>query len=252
MLRKRVGVVIADDLESLSEQAAECVVRCITARARVKARVAIALSGGTTPNGVYERLASEHSRRRIPWNQVHLFWGDERCVPPEDPGSNYSLAYRTLISRVPIPPENVHRMPGEKADPEKAADEYEHMLRGFFRSSPGAWPAFDLVLLGIGSDGHTASLFPGSSVLQEKRRWVAAPYIEKLKSHRLTLTLPVFNHARQVIFLAAGKEKARVIKESQATRHTQNSFPFQFIRPDNGKLVFFLDKAAARKLAGVP
>jgi 6-phosphogluconolactonase len=246
MLNKRVEVVIADDLASLSEQAAELVVRCITDRAQVADRVAIVLSGGTTPKGVYERLASENFRHRIPWNRVHLFWGDERCVPPQDPESNYLLAYKTLVSRVPVPPENVHRMPGEKADSEKAADEYEQTLRDFFRSSPGEWPIFDLVLLGIGSDGHTASLFPGLSVLQEKQRWVAAPYVDKLKAYRLTLTPPVFNHARQVIFLAAGQEKAEVIKELQVITPAQERFPFQLIRPDHGKLVFFLDKPAAR------
>ncbi len=249
MLDKRVEVVIADDLEALSEKAAEFVARCITDRAKVKDRVAIALSGGTTPKGLYEWLASENFRHRITWNQVHLFWGDERCVPPKNPESNYHTAYESLISRVLIPVKNVHRMPGEKADPEKAADEYEQALRDFFRPSPEEWPTFDLVLLGIGTDGHTASLFPGSLVLQERKRWVAAPYVEKLHAHRLTLTLPVFNHAAQVIFLVAGKEKAQVMKELHVTGHTQDRFPFQLIRPDHGKLVFFLDKPAARFIA---
>jgi len=246
MSSKRVEVVIADDLGSLNAKAAEFVVRSIIGRAKVRDRVAIALSGGTTPKGVYELLASEDFRCRIPWNQVHLFWGDERCVPPEDPESNYFLAYKTLISRVPIPTENVHRMPGEKADSEKAADEYEQTLRVFFRSSPGEWPAFDLVLLGIGADGHTASLFPGASVLQEKKRWVAAPYVEKLKSYRLTLTIPVFNHARQVIFFVAGEEKASIMKELFIADHAETRFPAGLIRPRHGKRVFFLDRPAAR------
>src|ERR1700682_5610236 len=142
MLNKKVEVVITDDLESLGEQAAEFVVRCITDLAPVQDRVAIVLSGGTTPKGVYERLASENFRHRIPWSRVHLFWGDERCVPPQDPESNYLPAYKTLISRVPIRLENVHRIPGEKADPERAADEYEQTLRDFFRSPPGEWPIF--------------------------------------------------------------------------------------------------------------
>lgn len=246
MSSKRIEVVIADDLEVLSERAAGFVVRCIMDRAKVKDRVAIALSGGATPKGLYERFASEDFRHQIPWDQLHLFWGDERCVPPEDPESNYFLADKTLISRVPIPPENVHRMPGEQADPEKAADEYEQTLRDFFRPSPGEWPTFDLVLLGIGSDGHTASLFPGSLVLQEKKRWVVAPYVEKLKSYRLTLTLPVFNNAAHMIFLVAGTEKAQVMKELQVSSQTQARFPFQLIRPHDGRLVFFLDKASAR------
>lgn len=245
MLNKKTEVVIADDLEALSEKAAVFVAGWIADRAKVKNRVAFALAGGTTPKGLYVRLASENFRHKIPWNQVHLFWGDERCVPPEDPESNYFLAYEALISRVPIPPENVHRMPGEKADPGKAADEYEQMLRDFFRPSTGEWPTFDLVLLGIGSDGHTASLFPGSSVLEKTQRWVAAPYIEKLKSYRLTLTPPVFNHASQVIFLVSGKEKSQVMKESQVISHTQACFPFQLIRPHNGRLIFLLDRDAA-------
>lgn len=245
MLNQRVEVVIADDLGSLSEKTAVFVARWIADRAKVQDRVAFVLAGGTTPRRLYEHLAMSTFREEIPWNQVHLFWGDERCVSPENPESNYRAAYESLISRVPIPPENVHRMSAEKADPEKAADEYEQTLRDFFRSSPGEWPTFDLVLLGIGADGHTASLFPGSSVLHEKKRWVAAPYVEKLKSYRLTLTLPVFNHAAQVIFLAAGKEKAQVIKKLQVTSHTQDRFPAQLIRPLPGKLVFFLDQAAA-------
>jgi len=243
---KKIKTVIADDLESLCEQAAEFVVRCITDRASVESRVPVVLSGGTTPKGVYEQLAGENFKRRVPWNRMHLFWGDERLVSPDHPESNYFLAYETLISRVPIPRENVYRIPGEKADPEKAADEYEQTLRDFFRPSRGEWPVFDLVLLGIGADGHTASLFPGSSVLQEKKRWVAAPYVEKLKSYRITLTMPVFNYARQVIFLAAGEEKAQVVKELQAGNHTRARLPFQLVQPHDGRLVFFLDKAAAR------
>jgi 6-phosphogluconolactonase len=242
---KKTETVIADDLESLSERAAEFVARYITDRASVGDRITVVLSGGTTPKGVYEQLASENFKGRVPWSRVHLFWGDERPVPPDHPESNYFLAYETLISRVPIPPENVYRMPGGKADPEKAAGEYEQTLRDFFRSSGGEWPVFDLVLLGIGPDGHTASLFPGSPVLQEKKRWVAAPYIEKLKSYRITLTLPVFNHARQVIFLAAGKEKAAVLKEWQTTDASLARVPFQLIKPHDGRLKFFLDKAAA-------
>jgi len=244
MSTRSVEVEITEDIESLSGKAAEFVVRCIVDHVRLEERVAVALSGGTTPQGVYERLGSENFRNRIPWSRVHLFWGDERCVPPDNPESNYLAAYKTLISRVPIPPENVHRIPGEK-DPEKAAEDYERTLRDFFRSSSGEWPTFDLVLLGIGSDGHTASLFPGSLALQEKKRWVAASCIEKLKSYRLTLTLPVFNHTRQVVFLAAGKEKAAVLKGMQTMGSKPARFPFQLIRPEDGRMKFFLDKAAA-------
>jgi len=238
-------IVIARDLDDLHRQAAEFVTRYIMNRARPGNRVAIALSGGTTPRGLYERLAGENLRHKIPWSRVHLFWGDERCVPPENPESNYRTADESLISRVPIPLENIHRMPGEKTDPQKAADAYERTLRDFFRTAPGEWPAFDLALLGVGSDGHTASLFPGSPVLEETRRWVAAPYVEKLKAHRLTLTLPVFNHADQVIFLAAGREKAPVMREWVSQENRTARFPFEMIRPLSGRLLFLLDREAA-------
>lgn len=238
-------IIITRDLEELSQKAAEFIAGFITDLEKTKERIAIALSGGTTPKRLYERLAIGPFHKDIPWNQVHLFWGDERFVPPGHPDSNYRMVYEALISKVPIPSENVHRMPGEMAYPQAAADEYEENLHRFFGSSPEGWPRFDLVILGVGSDGHTASLFPGSEALKERRRWVAAPYVEKLNAYRLTLTLPVFNSADQVIFLVNGKEKARIVKELLAGYNTKTIFPVQMIKPRHGKPIFFLDRPSA-------
>ena len=242
---KTFKIVVAADLEELSRRAAEFVAQYVISLAKKKDRVSIALCGGETPRGLYQHLARDNFQITIPWRQIHLFWGDERWVSLQHKESNYRLAYEALISRVPIPPENVHPMVGETTDPQKAADAYEKKLRGFFGSSRERWPRFDLAILGIGTDGHTASLFPGLPVLKEKKRWVTALYIEKVRSYRLTLTLSVFNHAAQVIFLAAGREKAPIIKEGLATDHPQAHFPYRLIKLHHGQTLFFLDAAAA-------
>ncbi|MBI5747322.1 MAG: 6-phosphogluconolactonase [Nitrospirae bacterium] len=237
-------IVVAHDLEDLCERAAVRVAQYITNRVQASGRAAIALSGGTTPRRLYERLATGKYGQAIPWGHVYLFWGDERCVPPDHPDSNYKMAYDTLISKIPIPKENVYRMPAERSDHVEAALEYEKRMRMFFGLSGDGWPRFDFVLLGIGADGHTASLFPGSSALAEKKQWVAATYIEKLKVYRLTLTPEVFNCSAQVIFMAAGKEKAPVMKDLFMVERRSNRYPFQEIRPHEGELIFFLDQAA--------
>lgn len=237
--------MVARDIDDLCERAAVRVARSIADRVQASGRSAIVLSGGTTPRRLYERLATGTFQQAIPWDHVYLFWGDERCVPPDHPDSNYKMAYDTLISKIPIPKENVYRMPAERSDHVEAALEYEESLRNFFGPSGEGWPRFDIALLGIGMDGHTASLFPGSPALAEKKQWVAATYIEKLKVYRLTLTPEVFNHSTQVIFLATGEEKAQVIKELFTADHCTNRFPFQIIRPHDGELIFLLDQAAA-------
>lgn len=245
MIDRGFEVVIARDIEDLSRQAAGFVIGLLKNLAEAKEHVAIALSGGTTPKRLYELLSTVSFHNEIPWNQVHLFWGDERFVPLDHPYSNYRIAYDTLISKIQIPQENVHPMPCEKADPQVAAYEYEERLRRFFGSPSKGWPQFDLVLLGVGVDGHTASLFPGSSLLKEKRRWVAAPYVKRLNAYRLTLTLPVLNNADQIIFLVAGKEKAQIMKGLFAADNTRAGLPVHLIRPSHGKLLFFLDESAA-------
>lgn len=252
MGNKGFEVIIARDLEGLAQQSAGFVAQYVLKLAKVKKRVSIVLSGGITPRGLYDRLARSEFQKLIPWHQVHLFWGDERCVSSQHWESNYRLAYETLISRVPIPSQNVHPMSGEDPHPERAAGEYEKMLRQFFglpQNKRGQrWPQFDLVILGVGLDGHTASLFPLSSALGEKKRWVAAPFVAKLRTHRLTLTPPVFNRAAQVIFLVSGKEKALVLKKGLEKGRLRSSFPYRLIRPSHGRLIFFLDAEAASQL----
>jgi 6-phosphogluconolactonase len=189
-------------------------------------------------------LAGEPYRARIPWDQVHLFWGDERCVPPDDPGSNYHLAGETLISQVPIPPENVHRMRGE-LEPGAAARAYERELHDYFC---GPRPRFDLVLLGLGEDGHTASLFPDSPLLAEAERLVApatALYQDR-PAQRLTLTLPAINSARQVLFLVGGSAKSQIVQS--VVEGPAGQLPAQRIQPTAGQLTWLLDAAAASSL----
>jgi len=174
----------------------------------------VALSGGSTPRGLYSLLANPSAPflERVPWESTHFFWGDERHVPPEHPDSNYRMAYETLLSKVPVPPENVHRIRAENPDPVRVAENYEAELQEFFRYGDSEWPRFDLVLLGMGADGHTASLFPGTEILFEEKLAVSAQWIETYNAHRISLTPPVLNHASGVIFLVSGGEKAGTLR----------------------------------------
>jgi 6-phosphogluconolactonase len=211
-----------------------------------RGRFSIALAGGSTPKAAYQRLASEPYKDGIDWSRVHVFWGDERCVPPTDPNSNYGMAYQALLSKVPIPDHNVHRMQGE-VDPTIAAQTYADELQ---RSFGVAWPCFDLILLGMGEDGHTASLFPGSPVLEERECAVAAvsAHHEDRPACRLTLTLPVINAARVVMFIVTGGQKAGMVR--QVLEGPSRRFPAQYIRPLEGELYWLLDAAAAGQLSG--
>lgn len=240
MTMRREEIVCAD-IADLAHRAAVEWTRCADEAIVRAGRFAVALSGGNTPRALYARLADEEFRSQIAWDRVHFFWGDERSVPADHPDSNYRMAYETLLSRVPVPQTNIHRIETERG-PEKAAGEYEALLRDFFSSPPGTFPRFDLVLLGIGEDGHTASLFPGSAALEERERLVTAAYVEKLKTHRITFTLPLLNSAAAVAFLVSGKSKAAVVKE--ILRDGAN-LPAARVAPVNGKLSWFLDKEAA-------
>jgi 6-phosphogluconolactonase len=228
----------------------------------------IALSGGRTPRGLYEALAEAHGRdaRRIPWSRAEFFWGDERHVPPDHPDSNYRMAREALLSRVPVPPEHIHRIPAEVKSAEEAASTYEHTVRAAFGldakdgpaaadggdHAPGpptaAWPRFDLILLGLGPDGHVASLFPGSDALLEKRRLVAAPWVERLHAHRITLTLPVLNAAACVLFLVSGGDKAETLRGVLEAPTGTASYPAQLVRPAEGSVVWLVDRDAAARL----
>jgi 6-phosphogluconolactonase len=210
-----------------------------------RGRFTWALAGGSTPRSVYELLASDFYRERMPWSAIHLFWGDERHVPPDHPDSNFRMTREAMLGAVPVPPENVHRIPAEEPDPERAAAEYEATLRSFFQVSHGDWPVFDLVLLGLGKEGHTASLFPGSPVIAERERLVAAPWVEAQKTFRVTLTPPVLNHARRAMFLAVGEEKAEALHAVIEGAREPALYPAQIVE---GNVLWMVDRAAARLL----
>lgn len=208
-----------------------------------RGRFSVALSGGNTPRSVYSLLAAEH--KELPWHGIHVFFGDERHVPPDDADSNFRMARETLLSKVPIPEQNVHRIRAE-LDAAEAARQYDDELRKFFHLVDNDWPGFDLVLLGLGDDGHTASLFPGSSALTDLTDRVTANWVEKLHTFRITLTIPVLNHASEVLFLVSGGNKAQVL--SEVLRPGANKYPAQRVQPVNGRLLWLVDQDAGRLL----
>jgi 6-phosphogluconolactonase len=242
-------VKIVNDPAEICRTAAGEIVHLADRTATAAKPFAIALSGGSTPRGLHALLANDPAvHDRLPWQHLHFFWGDERHVPPDHPQSNYRMAYETLLSLAPVPPENIHRVPAEEPDADLAAEKYERELKAFFGLEAGQWPRFDCILLGMGPDGHTASLFPGTEALHETNRLVAANWVEKFKTYRITLTAPVLNHADLVVFLVSGAEKAAALKEVLQGDYRPDRFPAQLIRPGPGKLLWIVDKAAARLL----
>ena len=207
--------------------------------------LSVGLAGGSTPKRTYELLASEAYREQLNWSKVHIFFGDERCVPPDHSESNYRMANEALISRVSIPPPNVHRING-LGDAVANASLYEDELRTFF--NPASWPRFDLVLLGMGDDGHTASLFPGTKALAERQAWVVANWVEKVGAFRITLTAPAINHAANIAFLVTGATKAERLLEVLRGALDPEKLPSQLIQPLDGSLFWLVDKAAAGRL----
>jgi 6-phosphogluconolactonase len=179
---------------------------------------------------------------------MYFFWSDERHVPPTDPDSNYRMAEEAMLSKVPVPPANVYRTPSENKDAAAAAEAYEASLRKFFQVKPGEFPRFDLILLGLGPDGHTASLFPGTAGLQEKSRLVISNTVDKLKTDRLSFTYPLINAARYVAFLVTGIDKATVLRSVLEENVPGEQYPAKLVHPTDGKLVWFLDRAAASEL----
>lgn len=231
--------------DSVSELQAVCADQVADAlrRSAQGDMVTIALSGGSTPRKMHEILAR---KERIDWANVHIFWGDERTVPPDDPQSNYRMAKETLLDRVGVPDANVHRMRGE-IDPDEAASQYEEEIRSIFRLAAGEIPRFDVIVLGMGSDGHTASLFPDTEALQEEQRLVVANYVPQLETTRITLTYPVINNARLVLFLVAGDDKAGAV--SQCMTGTELP-PAGLVQPEDGVVCWLFDSEAAREIAG--
>ena len=206
-------------------------------------RFTVALSGGSTPKSLYSLLASSYPD--FPWARTYLFFGDERHVPPTDADSNYRMANETLLSKLPVPADHVFRVPAEMPDAGQAAQAYEQTMQNFFRPA-AAFPRFDLILLGMGPDGHTASLFPGTTALDEKKHWVVANWVEKFSTFRITFTYPVLNHAANVIFLATGADKSTMV--ARALKDPAANLPCQEVNPLDGELMWFLDQAAAAKL----
>jgi 6-phosphogluconolactonase len=229
------------DVKELSLRAAEAVGRTINDAVRSAGRCSLVLSGGNTPRTLYGLLASR-CREQIPWARVHVFWGDERYVPPDHPQSNYRMAKETLLDYVPCPNANVHPMPTHFSDPDAAARDYEATLRSYFSGKPSA---FDLVLLGLGPEGHTASLFPGSSALAESTRWVLPVTAPADPPSRLTLTFPVLNQAAKAYFLVTGSNKAPALHHILTGITDPNSFPAAGVRLASGALVWWVDRDAA-------
>jgi 6-phosphogluconolactonase len=239
------SVRIYADFPALSRAAAEEFVRIGRAAIEERGRFDVALSGGSTPRSVYSLLASAHAAS-LPWEKVHLFFGDERHVPPDDPQSNYRMVCESLLATGAIKAVT-HRIQAERPA-EEAATRYEEELRGHFGVQPPAQPRFDLVLLGLGTDGHTASLFPNTTALQEERRVVVANSVRQLQAERITLTFPALNQARRIIFLTAGTDKAMVLAEVLGEVKGKEHYPAQSVRPVDGELLWMLDSAAAAQL----
>ncbi len=236
---------VGDDAEGVARAVARRFAEMARACVSERGSFSVALAGGTTPKRVYELLADEELRGEVPWEGVHVFFGDERCVPPDHADSNYRMAHEALLARVPVPEKNIHRMRGE-GDAVAGARLYEDELRAFF--SDAEWPRLDLVMLGMGDDGHTASLFPGTTALGEQRAWVVANWVEKFETWRVTLTAPAINHARHVFFVVTGAGKAARLAEILKGERDPSRLPSQLIEPEDGMLEWFVDRDAAAAL----
>ncbi len=237
---------ILPNLDALYREAADEFIAAAKKAITASGRFCVALSGGNTPRGVYSLLASE--RDSLPWNKIFVFFGDERCVPPDHPDSNFRMANEALLSRVAIPKENVFRVEAELA-PEVAAQKYEDKVREFFLLAAGEFPRFDLIFLGMGDDGHTASLFPGSAALNERSRLVVANWVERFKTYRITFTFPVLNNAEEAAFLVEGSGKAPVIGDIFHSG-AAHKYPAGRVQPQSGRLVWLVDQEAAGPCIG--
>jgi 6-phosphogluconolactonase len=250
MARKlRIKYYVEPDAAALARRAAQYFVEMAGEAVAGRGRARIAISGGSTPRAAFQSLAdpAQPWRSRMPWDRLDLYWVDERAVPPDHAESNYRMTREALLDHVPLKPAQIHRIEGE-LEPEAAAARYEAELRSSFRLADAELPRFDLVALGLGHDGHTASLFPHTEALHEVNRLVAANHVPQLDTGRITLTWPVINHARSVFFLVSGQEKAAILKEVLTGPHDPERLPSQLIWPSSGILTIILDKAAAALL----
>lgn len=236
--------VVSQDIASLSHQVLNLFLDLYRRAVSEEKRFTVLLSGGKTPDSVYSLLADGEIQKALNWSRIHLFWGDERFVPPSDPESNFGSFNKLFISKVNIPISNVHPIGTAEPSPQQAAIKYEEQLRAFFCSEEDVVPRFDLIFLGVGEDGHIASLFPESPELHEEARWVVSTCHETLKSERVTVTLPVLNGGKNIAILAAGKKKSDVLKRVFRPEGSSR-LPIQMIRPVDGSLTYFLDQSAA-------
>jgi 6-phosphogluconolactonase len=245
----RIKYYVEPDAASLARRAAQYFVELAEESVAARGKARIAISGGSTPRAAFELLAdpSQPWRARMPWNDLELYWVDERCVPPDHPESNFRMTREALLDHVPLRPEQIHRMEGE-LEPEAAAARYESELRNTFRLEGAESPRFDLIALGMGGDGHTASLFPHTDALHEMGRLVTANHVPQKDTWRITLTWPVINHARSVFFLIGGASKAAVLHEVFTGERDPERLPSQLIWPSGGILTLILDKDAAALL----
>ena len=242
-----VDITVFDRSEELFKKAAEKIITIGREAIRSKGRFTLTLSGGNTPKGVYTALASAEFKNELEWGKVHVFWGDERPVVQTHPDSNYRMAKESLLDHVAIPPGNIHRIAGEE-DSMLAAQQYEDELREFFDTPDGGMPVFDLILLGMGDDGHTASLFPDSEAIKINDRLVVENYVKKLNTHRITFTFSLINNAKNVLFLVTGSSKSKALRQVLRQSDTEQVLPSVLVQPKNGSLLWFLDKDAAAEL----
>jgi 6-phosphogluconolactonase len=240
-------LVIMDDAQALYVRAAEEIAHFAGEAICTHGEFTLCLTGGTTPAASYELLATRF-QLSVDWKEVQFFWGDERCVPPDDPASNFGMAKRTMLSKLDLRPEQIHRMRGED-DPASAAAEYERELRRSLRvDDPGEYPSFNLILLGLGENAHVASLFPRHPALYEKTRLAVAVEVDATPSKRISLTMPVINNAERVLFLVSGESKAAAVKDVLQGSADPEQYPAQLVKPRSGEVVWLMDKAAASRL----
>src|SRR4029079_6931630 len=256
-----MSVIISKNIEELSQQVAEWMVDYIHKTLQLQDRFTIALSGGSTPKKLHLLLASDQFKNKIDWQKLHVFWGDERYVPFNDDRNNTKMAFDTLLNRVPVPKSQIHIMRTD-IDSEDSVKEYETILREYFpeaasltlqaasnlTSHVSRFTTFDLVLLGLGDNSHTLSLFPGEEVIHEKERWVRSVFVQEINMQRITLTAPVVNLSKRIAFLVSGQDKAQAVAHILSDSYNPDLYPAQVIKPVNGELFWFLDEAAAMRV----
>ncbi len=241
-----VHIAIFDDKHTLSQNVAEYIMRIVKESIALYGRFTIALTGGTTPGEAYSLLGSEPIKSQIDWQRVHIFWGDERCVPQNNPDSNFYLAQEVLLDKIAIPKSHIHPMPADQPDRDVASQAYTVEMQHTFGTN--GIPSFDLIHLGMGPEGHTASLFPHQASLHEIHRLVMPVSVPKPPPDRLTFTPPLLNAARNVLFLVTGSDKAETLHAVLEGEYQPDEYPAQIVRPTNGEVVWMLDRAVAQKI----